>query len=287
MLIHPRSKNRPYHLGPFPLEMLRIDDDVAAREAARPPRAASSTVAAEGPLGQAADHYREIFAKFADGPVAPKQAPVPNDLARRSVDVKGAAYFLDASQVGICEIPDNAWLTGADRPPHRYAAVFLVERPRLPEPDNAARDWVEPAAGAIADMRAAEVAACVAGHIRAMGFNARAHFTGVSQLDTERLEVLAGIAVRDGQDRLHNPFIDPDFAIAAVSTDYPLATDRPLHAEALRARGLSYWWGMAGAQSGRERNRQRKRATHLSRYPMEQVKRVDRPTTLIIDDEVP
>lgn len=53
------------------------------------------------------------------------------------------------------------------------------------------------------------------------------------------------------------------------------------------ARGLAYWWGVNGAQSGRKRNRRARRATHLSSYPMETVKRVDRPTTLIIDDEVP
>ena len=75
--------------------------------------------------------------------------------------------------------------------------------------------------------------------------------------------------------------------LAVVTTDYALATDRPLHGNALKAKGLAYWWGINGAQSGRERNRQAKRASHLSRYPMEQVKRIERPTTLIIDDEVP
>jgi hypothetical protein len=72
-----------------------------------------------------------------------------------------------------------------------------------------------------------------------------------------------------------------------VSTDYALAADLPLHPDALKAKGLAYWWGVNGAQSGRERNRKARRATHLSAYPMETVKRIDRPTTLIIDDEVP
>jgi len=287
MLIHPRGKNRPYHLGPFPLETLRTDDSVNAREAARPPLSAIPALSPQGPLGRAADHYREIFAKFIDGPVAPKQAPVPNDLARRAADVKGAAYFLDASQVGICEIPHNAWLGGLQHPAHRHAVVIVVERPRMPEDDNLARDWIAPALDTIADMRAAEIAVCVAGHIRAMGFAARAHFAGDCQLDTGRLAVLAGLAVRDADDALHNPFLDRGFAIAVVSTDYALARDRPLQADALRAKGLAYWWGINGAQSGRERSRQAKRATHLSRFPMEQVKRVDRPTTLILDDEVP
>jgi ferredoxin len=287
MLIHPRSKDRPYHLGSFPLETLRTDDSVVAREAARPPRIAPADTQAAGPLGKAADHYRHLFAKLAKGEPAPKQAPVPNDLARRSMDIKGAAYFLDATQAGICEIPENAWLAGPERTLHRYAAVVIVECQRMPEPDNLAREWVEPALRAVADMRAAEIAICIAGHIRAMGFAAQAHFAGVSALDTERLAVLAGIAVRGADGRLLNPFVEPGFAVAAVSTDYPLETDRPLHANSLRAKGLGYWWGVNGAQSGRERNRRDKRATHLSRYPMEQVKRVDRPTTFIIEDEVP
>ncbi len=183
MLIHPRGKDRPYHLGPFPLETLVRDDGVAEREAARPPLAATAAATPEGPLARAAEHYRELFAKFADGKVAPKQAPVPDDLARRAADIKGAAYFLDASQVGICRMPANAWLAGCDRLPHEFAAVIMVERPRLPEADNLAREWIAPARAEIADMRAAEIAVCVAGHIRTMGFAARAHFAGSSLVD--------------------------------------------------------------------------------------------------------
>ena len=182
-------------------------------------------------------------------------------------------------------MPDNGWLAGGDHPTHGFAVVILVERPRLPEPDNLAREWIAPARAEIAAMRAAEIAVCVAGHIRAMGFAARAHFTGDGLVDAERLAVLAGLAVRTDAG-LRNPYLD-DFSLAVVTTDYELATDTPLHESALNARGLAYWLGLNGAQSGRERNRQRKRKTHLSRFPMETVKRIARPTTLILDDEVP
>jgi len=285
MLIHPRGKDRPYHLGPFPLETLRRDDSVIQRETGRPPLAGVTEPEPAGPLAEAAKHYRSLFAKFAEGPVAPKRAPLPDDLARRAADIKGAAYFLDAAQVGICRMPPNAWLAGCDRPAHDVAIVLLVEHTRLPEPDNLARDWIAPARAQIADMRAAEIAVCVAGHIRAMGFAARAHFAGTSLIDRARLAVMAGLALR-AEDGLRNPYLD-DFSIAVVTTDYPVATDKPLHESALKARGLAYWWGLNGAQSGRERNRQQKRKTHLSRFPMETVKRVERPTTLILDDEVP
>jgi ferredoxin len=135
-------------------------------------------------------------------------------------------------------------------------------------------------------MRAAEIACCLAEYIRQMGFQARAHVAGNSLLDVERLAVLAGLAVRRG-DAIAHPYIGANFSLAAVSTEYALAVDRPLAEPALKARGFAYWWGINGAQSGRERNRRARRATHLSAYPMEQVKRIDRPTTLILDDEVP
>jgi reductive dehalogenase len=286
MFIHPRSKDRPFHLGPFPLETLPRDRSVLEAEAARP-RAKSPDVAPpDSPLGRAVDTYRAIMAGFADGAPAPARAPVPDDLARRAVDIKGGAYFMDASHVGICRIPDTAWAADADRPDHDFAVVVLVEHGRLPEPDNLAHGWTGGVRDAMSAMRAAEIAICVAGHIRAMGYSARAHVSGNGILDSERLAVLAGVVLRHG-DTVTSPYLDRGFAIAAVSTAYELPADLPLHRDAGKAKGLGYWWGINGARSGRERNRQARRATHLSRYPMETVKRVDRPTTLILDEEVP
>ncbi len=290
MLLYPRSKDRPFHLGPYPIESLPTDQSQVQRETQRAKPPESGRIEGNSPLATAATHYRDIFAKFVDGTPAPEQAPVPNDLQRRSVDIKGAAYFLDAAQAGICDIPGSAWLTGEEPLSHRIAVVLLVERPRLPEPENPARGWVGPATEAIADMRAAEIAVCIAGHIRSMGFSARAHIADNSKLDREMLAILAGTAVRDNDGVPAHPYLGRDFAIAVVSTDYALATDLPLAQSALDPgllRRLSDWWGKDGAQSGRERNRRTRRASHLSRYPMEQVKRIDRPTTFIIDDEVP
>jgi reductive dehalogenase len=290
MLLHPRSRNRPFHLGRFPLEALPRDEVVIAAEAAR----AATTVmpgarhrpGGSDALAQAVDHYRGIFSRFAEGTPAAAKAPVPNHLERRSVDIKGGAYFMDASCAGICRVPETAWLAGAARLPHDFAIVVMVEHPRLPEAGNPAREWTQTAVEATADMRACEIACCLAEYVRHMGFDARAHVAGNALLDTERLAVLAGLAVRRGE-AIESPYLGAGFSLAAISTDYALAVDLPLRPDALAAKGLAYWWGVNGAQSGRERNRRARRATHLSSYPMETVKRVDRPTTLIIDDEVP
>lgn len=286
MLVYPSSKNRSFHLGPFPLEVLPRDDFILAEEGIRSPLPIPEYEPNAGPLVDAVDHYRDIFSSFVTGDHTPEKAPVPDDPERRTIDVKGAAYFMDASQVGICRIPDNAWLKGAIKEAHNHAIVILVEHARIPEEDNLAHEWVTPAVQATSDMRAAEIAALVAGHLRQMGVPATPHFAGYEALDRDRLAVMAGLAVRRG-DMLVNPYVDGRFAIAVVSADYELAVDRPLSTKALDATGLRYWWGINGARSGRERNRRAKRPAHLGAYPMETVKRVDRPTTLIMDDEVP
>ena len=151
MIFFSRSRNRPFHLGSFPLETLPNDDSVAAIEAEAPRRAAPVCRADSVPLADVADRYRSVLAQFADGESAPALAPVPDDLERRAADIKGLAYFMDAAQVGICRIPDNAWLDGSERSAHDVAIVLLIEDGKIPDADNLAREWVEPAVRAVSD----------------------------------------------------------------------------------------------------------------------------------------
>ena len=211
MLFHHASKNRPFHLGTYPLEVLPRDEAVIDAEAARLPARPSAAAEAGGALGPAVLRYRELFARFAEGGAAAEPAPVPARLDRRAQDIKGCSYFMDADQVGICRIPDSTWLEG--RPPlegHSHAVVVLVALPPIPDRDNLARAWVEDAVAATAEMRVLEIAACTAGHIRQMGFEARIHHAGDEGLDRERLAVLAGLCLRSG-DRLTNPYIAGEF----------------------------------------------------------------------------
>ena len=286
MLIHAASKHRPYHLGPFPLEALARDPAVAAREAARAPIASPPVPLPVGPLGSVLRHYREIFARLAAGDPAPQYAPLPDDLARRAADLKGCAYFMNASQVGICTIPDNAWCLSAAKEPHECAVVILVEYGRVPERDDLSRAWIAPAERDGAELRATEVAVCLARHIRAMGFAARADVPGQTQLDHARLAVLAGLVQRKGE-RLVNPFLGERFALAVVTTAYPVAVDEPLR-DSASVNPIRYWLGINGAMSGRERRRRARRAAHAQ--PLSdgdgQARRRARPR-LILDEEVP
>ncbi|MBO22006.1 MAG: Fe-S protein [Rhodospirillaceae bacterium] len=281
-----KNGNRPFHLGTFPLETLPRDNGCGAAEIDRPRAPAAADRPPGEMLGTALREYRDLFSQFTSGDKAPAIAPDTNDPARCATELKGAAYFLDTSHAGICLLPESAWREGADALPHSHALVILVEHGRVPSDEPLSEEWITGNVVETAEMRATEIAVNLAGHIRLMGYNARADVPGDRKLDEERLAVLAGVVVRQDDGSLATPFLD-DFTIAVVSSDYALECDRPLAVSALKAKGLRYWWGINEARSGRERNRRARRPSYESQYPMETVKRVDQPTTLILDDEVP
>ena len=281
------NKNRPFHYGPYPLERLARDEKLAEieRKATRNSKPESKK-AANTRYAEALATYHEIFREFCKGDPAPAKAPVPDDLDRRMIDIKGACYFLDASQIGICELSESCWHKEASPENHTHAVVVMVEYSRLPEQNNLAHNWLKNSMHETAEMRAFEIAIGIANHIRMMGFNAIGYDDENEQLDVNRLTILSGLGVRQG-DNVVNPYLESDYAIALVSTDYALSTDSPLATSAIKGKNLAYWLGLGGATSGLERWRQCRRETHLSKYPMETVKRVDKPTTLILEDEVP
>jgi len=208
---------------------------------------------------------------------------VPDEAAVRTREIKGAAYYLDASHVGVCALPANAWLRNTDEATH--AIVIVVGHGRKQQAGSLAAHWLGTAANEIARLRAAEIATCIAGHIRTLGFAASAHIKGHCNVDMDRLAVLAGVAQRQIDDSIRTPFLDA-FELAVISTTYPLDTDQPLATNA-RPNRLRHWFGINGATSNREHRRILKRRPHDSRYPMEQLKRQAKPTTLILDDEIP
>jgi ferredoxin len=286
MIGFPR-RQRPAHLGPYPYETLARDAELIGVEAQRAPRNRLAPRSASGkPLARAAAAYQRIFAPLRAPQAVPHRAPVPDDLARRAVDIKGGGYFLDAAAVGICAMPANGWLADAENPAHGYAIAVLVEYGRFPEADNLAATWLEGIETEVVTTRAAEIAAILAGYIAHLGYAARAHWPGETDVDLDRLGVLAGLVVRDGELPL-SPFVDRRYVLSVVTTDYELATDLPLAQRPGRVKGLGYLLGTSGAVSGLERQRRARRASHLGIYPLETVRRVKTPTTLIFDDEIP
>ncbi len=288
MFFRSKNKDRPFHWGPYPLERLPRDASITDVEANKPLVSGPSAqpVPSENPFAVAIDKYARIFREQGKVDPLPPKAPVPEDLARRTQDIKGAGYFLDASQMGICELPANAWYEGTSVSNHDHAIVIMIAHGRIPEEDNLAHKWVNGQEGIGARLRALEIAIAIGEHIQWMGFSAQAHDLETGDVDMDRLSVMAGLGIRDG-DKIINPYLGDKFELAVVTTDYPMAIDTPLSARAKNGKGFGYWIGAGGAVPGLEWNRRAGRKSHMSNFPLEQVDRVDKPTTLIFEDEVP
>ncbi len=105
------SKDRPVHMGPYPLERLKRQDTLPdlgvvpawAPVSFRRPNAPDSIVNAMG-------EYQAMLDAIRDGMVNRTRATIPADPLERSNHLKSFGYFSDASMVGICRLPDAARL---------------------------------------------------------------------------------------------------------------------------------------------------------------------------------
>ena len=281
-----KRQKRPVEFGPYPLERLKRDPLVVETEAKLPPRATKPIEFAAGShLANAINIHLSAYEGLREPKPFLKKAPVPDDLSMRTRDIKGAGYFLDASQIGVCAILDNIWIV-KQRLVYSHAVVILVEYSHPVQTDNKASTWIEDNEQLLATFRAAEIAVDISGQISSMGFTSKAHWQGSTDIDLEKASILAGLGLRK-KNKTVNPYLGEKFALSAVTTDYQLNIDLPLRDSATNGKDLNYFFGLSGAISGLERWRRRRRPSHLGWFPVETLKRVEKPTTYIFEDEVP
>jgi ferredoxin len=273
------NRDRPFDLGPLPLELLPRDSAATVAEARQPGDASPG-----GPQSilAAIPEYRELCAKFLDGEVARGRAPVPGDLLQRARNLKASAYFLDVTLAGTCCIESDDWVAGAQAT-HTHAFVFLIEFGRETKPGEAGDEWMRGTNAARTDLRCAEVAVVMAGYIRALGWNARGHVAGDTLVSIERLAQRAGVAMAvNGV--LAAPFLGCGFRLGVVTTDYAFEPDLPL--ASLDWPNADAYMGRMGTRPGWSEAEEDRRPLHLGKYEMEKIKRVDQPTTLVLRDEI-
>ena len=273
------NRDRPVHLGPFPLERVARARSAASLADVRDDFPAPSAT----PLGRIVNEYIALFEQFRVEAPAAERAPYPVDPQRLANELKANCYFLNASLAACCEIPDAAW-SAAPIEGHRHALAILVEFGRDPEPGNLAADWIRGSEYDCALLRAAEIALISAAFLRRLGFSATAHTR--SRTDVSHAVILrcAGLVHED----LAAPFIGRRYASCVVTTSESLAVDLPLAGEGgLFEGGLGWWLGAGGSETWWERWLASRRPSDGSRFPMEKIKRVPETTTLILEDEVP
>ena len=307
------NKRRPIHLGRYKLETLARQ--LRADLAPVPPMAPLDFAAAPAPsLIHAMRDAMAMLDAIRDGAVNPVRAGTPEDPVERANHLKAFAHFNDMTMVGVCALPAAALLDQPRRNPdidrlahdlrtkqtktlasgidlimadlrdamnaaprgidgHTHALVFLVEHPREPG-DEPGADWIRGAADHRSALLGAETAAVIAQYIRLLGHDARAHTATTTEVDLNKLAVAAGLCImRDGA--LLAPFVGRRFGLAAVTTTFALAADKPLSPRAVDTPDITPDQPYAH------------RRFVDGAHPFEKLKRVETPTTFIDEARVP
>ncbi len=248
-------KKRPPHLGRYPMERIKRVDrptTLITDQVRQVPKRAGFFVRAffgdlgkrpaeevrrfitKSPLNAAIGHLHWKHVPMHKGEPAEHKAPLTDDAQELAKHIKSMCYFLDADMVGICEIPEFAWYshdmdgTAIDTR-HKYAIVIVIDQGWDSFEGSSGDDWVSGAMSYRAYLNGSTTACIVADYIRRLGHPAQAHSNADGDVLQIPLMLLAGLGEmsRIGELVL-NPFIGPRHKTAIVTTDLPLAVDKPI-----------------------------------------------------------
>ena len=112
------DKNRPTHMGPYPLERLKRSEsavDLSNIPEMKPIN--FQRIDRPQSVVNAMDEYQSMLDALRDGMVNKLKSECPEDLTERANHLKGFGYFSDASMVACCELPASALLAEPLRNP--------------------------------------------------------------------------------------------------------------------------------------------------------------------------
>ena len=319
-------RDRPVHLGPYPLERLTRQDPTPELSALPPMQALSFDDANPESIKHAMAPYMAMFDLVREGAVNALPAEVSADPVERAQHLKAAGYYFDASMMGVCALPPAALLAQPLRNA-RVAALaddLAASQPRsfaagmdmiLADVLDAARIEHGPIAAhthAIVilieyprDPRADEIG-CewiqAAQAQRAALLGAQTAVLLASYLRMLGFEArshsatcsevdLQRLAVCSGLALTDgsNPYIGSRYGLAAVTTNFEINPDLPLAAQQqrIKSHGPAWWLGKGTLKGAFHREAYARRDFRLGAFPFETLKRQDQPTTFIDHDRVP
>ncbi|MGC3938605.1 2Fe-2S iron-sulfur cluster-binding protein [Roseobacter sp. EG26] len=248
--------SRDFALGPHPFETLTrvdqpttyIDEPNVARVPKRTDmfaRAQFGDMGKANQEGSAGGHYARkaapsmaqrrmlgAFVLLQDGPR--NEGPRPDDAECNAANVKAACYFLGVDAVGLSRCPDWTWYshdaTGAPlKPPHDQAISMIIDQGFDTMEGASGDDWISVAQSMRAYLRFSLLGGVIARQIRNLGYKAKAHTVLDGEVLQPPLLLLSGLGEvsRIGEVIL-NPFLGPRLKSGVVTTDMPLAHDKPI-----------------------------------------------------------
>ena len=251
-------------------------------------------------LQERARHIKS-FAYFQDAPMAGigrfdktmlLDEPIHNpeiDRLAKELKYKQTKTLASGIDVIMADLKESM-----DAPPrtidtHTHTVALLYDYHRDPTIDEPGYDWISDAQPQRASLLGAETAIIIAGYLRVLGYDAKAHTCSSSDVDLHKLAISTGLAsVENG--KLVNPFVGSRFQISAVTTNFEMYTDKPLapleEQPPSLTRGLSWKFGKDSPKNAITLDPYAKRKYANGAYPFEKLKRVDKPTTLIDESRI-
>ena len=251
-------KNRPFRLGPYPMEKLKPRETtttlIDAPNVPRVPKRHDMFIrAALGDLGNKPQQELHNFRMITKSPyghamIPPLGAMVPlqygkeadeiapgtDDPKKNAEAVKAALYYMGADMVGICELPEYAWYShdtdGSEiEPYHKYGIAILVDQGYETMEGASGDDWISGAQSMRAYLRAQLIGGVVGAHIRSLGYSARGH----SVMDQDVLHIPIILEAGLGElsrigELVLNPYVGPRFKSGVITTNLPLLPDKPI-----------------------------------------------------------
>jgi len=181
-----------------------------------------------------------------EGPAAPKKLPIP-DPEQMSQHIKDTAYFLRADDVAIGKMPEFGYYSEkvvdpagllnkpvsecvkpvTERLP--YVIAVMVDQHLETMLASTGYDGISGSQSLRGYHAVANIAVILASYIRALGYNARAsHFVNYAVvMPTVLISAGLGEMSRAGDCTIH-PRLGYRHKAAAVTTDLPLAPDKPI-----------------------------------------------------------
>lgn len=172
------------------------------------------------------------FVLLQDGSTAPEKVQIdPQEAADL---VKATCYFLGTDAVGISRCPDWTWyshdaLGEVIVPPHDQAINMIIDQGYETMEGSSGDDWIAVAQSMRAYLRFSLLGGVIAKQIRSLGYKAKAHTVMDGEVLQPPLLLLSGLGEvsRIGEVIL-NPFLGPRLKSGTVTTDLPMAHDKPI-----------------------------------------------------------
>jgi ferredoxin len=169
--------------------------------------------------------YRASWVKlapFRDGPVNSARTPV-NDAAAMTAQVKAKATELGANLVGVCRLQPHMIDLGSEVSHEFVIACCVAEdyEKVLLGPDDVEEEAMQTYA------KCTEISTALAAYVRDLGYPAIAHHNGASEVQAIPIFYQVGFGELGRHGSLINEKYGASFRPGFVTTDLPLAEDKP------------------------------------------------------------